>query len=145
MAWYDRGVDFTCQRCGHCCSGEPGFVFLSSEEIDTICAYLSLSREEFLAIYTRRVDMGDHYEVSLKERRDYSCILLSDEGCTVYPVKPEQCSTYPFWSYLFEDRALWDEEMKACPGINRGRHHSREEIREQLEKEKKHVKFTISK
>ncbi len=145
MAWYDRGVDFTCQRCGHCCSGEPGFVFLSSEEVDRLSEHLDMTRDEFLAAYTRKIDMGDHYLVSLRERRDYSCILLSDNGCSVYPVKPQQCTTYPFWGYLFSDRALWDEEMKACPGINRGEHHSAQEIREQLSLEKKHVNLRFEK
>ena len=24
--WYNDGLRFTCTRCGHCCTGEPGFV-----------------------------------------------------------------------------------------------------------------------
>lgn len=145
MAWYDKGVDFTCQRCGHCCSGEPGFVFLSDEEIDRLSTFLEMKREEFLEVYTRKIDMGDHYEISLRERANYSCILLSDRGCMVYSVKPQQCTTYPFWGYLFSDRALWNEEMKACPGINRGEHHSRREIDEILSLEAKHENKQILK
>ncbi|MCR5732040.1 MAG: YkgJ family cysteine cluster protein [Sphaerochaetaceae bacterium] len=145
MAWYDKGVDFTCQRCGHCCSGEPGFVFLSEEEIETLSEFLDMSKDEFLTVYTRKIDMGDHYEISLRERADYSCIFLSDSGCMVYSVKPQQCSTYPFWSYLFSDKALWNEEMKACPGINKGEHHNREEINKTLSLEKNHKNLKIPK
>lgn len=137
MAWYSSGLKFTCKLCGHCCSGEPGYVFLSKDEIEHISSYLGLAEEEFLNKYTRLIDRGTYYDISLKEREDYSCIFLSDKGCSIYPVKPLQCSTYPFWDYLLSDKALFYAEREACPGIGEGELHSEKEIREQLDKAKK--------
>lgn len=137
MAWYSSGLKFTCKLCGHCCSGEPGYVFLSKDEIEHISSYLGLAEEEFLNKYTRLIDRGTYYDISLKEREDYSCIFLSDKGCKIYPVKPLQCSTYPFWDYLLSDKALFYAEKEACPGIGEGELHSEKEIREQLDKAKK--------
>ena len=129
VAWYDNGVEFSCRMCGHCCSGEPGSVFLSDKSIDDISSFLGMDRQEFIQKYTRQVDMGTYRQISLKERDDYSCVFLGEKGCTIYPVRPLQCMTYPFWPYLFEDRALWEAEKSNCPGIGSGEHHDANEIR----------------
>lgn len=137
MAWYSCGLRFTCKRCGHCCSGEPGYVFLSKEEIENISSYLHISEDEFLDKYTRLIDRGTYYDYSLKERDDYSCIFLGDNGCSIYPVKPLQCSTYPFWDYLLSDKALFYAEKEVCPGVGEGELHSEKEIKELLNLAKK--------
>ena len=31
--WFSQGLRFTCSQCGNCCSGGPGFVWVSDEEI----------------------------------------------------------------------------------------------------------------
>ena len=133
MAWYSGGLKFSCRRCRHCCSGEPGYVFLSKEEIEGLAAFLGVSFDEFLEKYARPIDRGTYYDYSLKELEDYSCIFLGEEGCKVYPVRPLQCATYPFWDYLMSDRALWNAEKEACPGIGTGELHGEREIRECLE------------
>ncbi len=132
VAWYDKGVDFTCRMCGHCCSGEPGFVYLSEKSIQEISDHLGLDRDVFLEKYTRLVDMGTYWQISLKERDDYSCVFLTEKGCSIYPVRPLQCMTYPFWPHVFEDRALWEAEKDSCPGIGCGEHHDASSIRSLL-------------
>ncbi len=129
MAWYDRGVCFECQRCGHCCGGSPGYVFLSDEDLEAIPAYLGVGKDEFIASYCRKVDMGSYSQLSLVEKEDYDCVFLTDKGCSIYPVRPLQCSTYPFWPYVFSDRALWEAEGEECPGIGKGPVHAADEIR----------------
>ncbi len=131
MAWYDRGIRFSCKMCRHCCSGEPGSVFLSEESITAISSHLGIGRGEFLEKYTRLVDMGTYYQISLTEDGDYNCVFLTDEGCSIYPVRPLQCRTYPFWPYLLEDRAILEAEKASCPGIGEGELHSAGEIRQQ--------------
>ena len=131
VSWFCNGLKFECKRCLHCCSGEPGLVLLSEASLSALCSYLGLDREDFLDRYTRLVDMGTYYNISLKEREDYSCIFLTEDGCSVYPVRPLQCRTYPFWDYLLSDRALWEAEKSSCPGIGQGPLHSEEEIRSQ--------------
>lgn len=145
MAWFDKGLVFSCEGCGHCCSGEPGFVFLSAEEIEAISNFLSLSQDDFLSLYTRWIDRGDYYNLSLKEHANYDCVFLKDKRCEIYPVRPNQCRTYPFWPYLMEERALWEAEKEACPGIGHGEHHDAAEIREKLKERKKYRECKLKK
>jgi Fe-S-cluster containining protein len=35
-------LNFTCTQCGNCCSGEPGYVWVTKEEIRRIAEFLSL-------------------------------------------------------------------------------------------------------
>ncbi len=47
-----------------------------------------------------------------------NCIFLKDSKlCTIYPVRPVQCSTYPWWPELLTD-AAWHDEATRCEGIN---------------------------
>ena len=133
MAWYSKGVCFTCKGCAHCCSSEAGYVFLSAEDLKNIPSFLSISEKDFLERHTRRVDMGTYYQLSLLERNDLSCEFLGKDGrCRIYPVRPLQCRTYPFWPYLFSDRALLEAEKANCPGIGEGRLYSESEIRKMV-------------
>ena len=31
--WYADGLRFTCTMCGKCCTGEPGYVWTTDEEL----------------------------------------------------------------------------------------------------------------
>ena len=129
----DRELQFSCQRCLHCCSGEPGYVFLTRTDIEKVASYLGVTEEEFLAIYCRRIDYGTCYMFSLKERDNYDCIFLRSYGCSIYDVRPHQCSTYPFWKGLADDPSAWKKEMSNCPGIGKGRRYSAEEVEKLIE------------
>ena len=65
--------------------------------------------------------------LALKEQKNYDCILWNN-GCTAYEGRPIQCSTWPFWSWMIEDRKTWDEYAQECPGMNKGRLWTFEEI-----------------
>lgn len=49
-----------------------------------------------------------------------SCHFLKDGGCSIHPVKPTQCRTYPFWPSIVASRAMWKIEATFCPGIGKG-------------------------
>ena len=119
---------FECQRCLYCCSKEPGYVFLSKKEIDSLASLLAVGFEEFIEIYCRKVDYGLYYMISLKEKENYDCIFLSSKGCKVYDARPLQCRTYPFWKGIADNPDAWKSEMKSCPGIGRGRLFDRKEV-----------------
>lgn len=125
---YEQGLRFTCTQCAHCCKDEPGYVFLSEEEISAIAAHLSLSRLAFLQHYCRRVQMADIYMISLLERRNNDCVFLTEAGCRIYQARPLQCRSYPFWDSIVSSREYWDQEARDCPGMNQGELHSKEEI-----------------
>jgi Fe-S-cluster containining protein len=125
--WYAEGLRFTCSQCGNCCTGGPGYVWISEIEIERLAAHLKLTREKVIDEYCRKVEG----RWSLRERRTpqglYDCIFLrSPEGggrksCSIYPVRPLQCRTWPFWPELMSNRANWDRASKRCHGMNEGR------------------------
>jgi Fe-S-cluster containining protein len=121
--WYEAGLRFECRRCGHCCRGAPGFVWVTRAALDRIAAFLKVDPDELRTTSVRRVGS----RLSLLERPNGDCIFYAD-GCTVYPVRPEQCRTFPFWPEHLT-RSVWDHLGEVeCPGINRGRLWTRGEI-----------------
>ena len=131
--FYDNGLQFSCNRCSACCGQSPGFVYLSFSDLTNLCQYFKIDVKEFISVYCRWVQYYDNTEVlCLKEKTNYDCILWKEgAGCTAYGSRPIQCSTYPFWSWMIESKESWDNCEKDCPGINKGRLWSKEEIEKQ--------------
>lgn len=115
-----KGLSFQCQGCNYCCSVEPGFVFLSQDDLDRLSDHFSLSQEVFIEKYCRKVDIGIGYRISLLEKDNYDCIFLTKKGCSCYEARPLQCKTYPFWPSIVESKESWETEGQSCPGIGKG-------------------------
>ena len=130
--FYDDGLHFECQQCSHCCCDEPGFVYLSQEDLDRLTELTNLSPKDFVEKYCRFVPLYDGSEVlCLNEKENYDCIFQQKtNGCLVYKARPVQCSTYPFWSFIIKSEEAWNNESHECPGINKGPIHTKEEIEE---------------
>ena len=68
------------------------------------------------------------------------CIFLQKNGgkkiCRIYPVRPNQCRRWPFWSENLASANKWNEAAQKCNGINKGKLYSFEEI-EKIRKSKK--------
>lgn len=127
--WYADGLAFACTRCGHCCTGEPGTVLVSEEEIALLRERLELADEAFRALYTRTLPSG---RVVLRETSAYDCVFWKpDRGCTVYEDRPRQCRTWPFWRHNVASPEAWREAARGCPGIDRGPLHDASTIRAQ--------------
>jgi uncharacterized protein len=123
--WYaDTGLKFRCTACGQCCTGEPGHVWVRTDDIERLAAHKLMSVEEFSRRYVRRVD--DRF--SLKERSNGDCVMLEDGKCSVYASKPTQCSTFPFWDGILESKDTWAETAKKCPGMDKGDRYGEEDI-----------------
>lgn len=115
--WYRDGLSFQCTRCGNCCTGEPGFVWVNDTEIQKIAEYLGERVEEFILTHTRPSFRGR----SLREKANGDCVFWSREkGCTIYPVRPIQCRTWPFWESTLKSPKTWAETNQKCPGIGQG-------------------------
>ncbi len=130
--FYSDGLNFTCQMCSYCCANEPGYVFLSEKDIDNLATFLAVDRDIFIKNYTRYVDYGRYYLISLKERTNYDCEFLTKNGCSVYSARPVQCRTYPFWENILSSRSNWDNESIYCKGINKGHKVSKLDIEKAL-------------
>ena len=50
--WFSDGLRFKCTGCGKCCTGSPGYVFLSNQDLDNLSNHFHLTREEFTKKYT---------------------------------------------------------------------------------------------
>jgi Fe-S-cluster containining protein len=113
--WFSEGLKFKCTGCGKCCTGSPGYVFLSSTDLERLASHFSLSPEEFAANFTYRVDD----KISLIDQKDTSdCIFLKNNQCSVYDARPVQCRTFPWWIHFLREPEDWEEAGKRCEGIN---------------------------
>lgn len=121
--FFDEGLCFECQQCGACCTGAPGTIYVSGEEIDAIAQYLEITVAAALA------DFLYPYKNSFSIREDAAgnCFFYKG-GCTIYTVRPLQCRSFPFWFENVRTRANWQAMSRQCPGIGRGRRYTREEI-----------------
>ncbi|MHC5539190.1 YkgJ family cysteine cluster protein [Singulisphaera rosea] len=123
--WYRDGLAFECTRCGACCTGAPGFVWVDADEIARLAEFRGETLQRFSKAFVRRV--GDRY--SLIEKPGGDCIFWEKgKGCTVYAARPVQCQTWPFWSENIESPESWEDVEGACPGSGRGRVFTVEEI-----------------
>lgn len=122
--WYGDGLRFQCRQCGSCCTGAPGFVWVTERETKSLAAMLQMSLQEFTDKYLRRVGG----RVSLKERANGDCFLFQDKKCLVYQSRPRQCRTYPFWKECLSSEQHWDLYVRDCPGAGHGRLYEAEEI-----------------
>ena len=127
--WYREGLAFSCTRCGACCTGAPGYVWVSHEEIARLAQFRGDSIDEFSARFVRQV--GDRY--SLIERPGGDCVFWDRQaGCTVYAARPVQCQTWPFWPENVETEEDWAGVKQVCPGSGRGRLYTAQEIIESI-------------
>ena len=117
--FYAEGLQFECTGCSKCCRHDPGFVFLSPQDILRLMGATGLAFREFLVKFTRTVDLGTGLAISLLETPRFDCIFWN-AGCSVYSSRPLQCSTYPFWERIVESRETWMEEARDCPGMETG-------------------------
>lgn len=125
--WYQEGLRFKCTQCGQCCTGEPGYVWLSSADIERLSKHFNMSQEAFLKTYTRRV--GKRISL-LEDAKTYDCILLKNRRCSAYDARPIQCRRFPWWPSTIASKASWEDAKNFCEGIDHpeGKHFSKEEI-----------------
>ena len=127
--WFQNGLRFECTRCGACCTGAPGYVWVDDEEIRQLAAARGQKIDEFRAVFTRKARGG----VSLREKANGDCVFWeADRGCTVYPVRPAQCRTWPFWESNLESPEAWERTEAACPGSGQGQLIPVEEILQRM-------------
>ena len=116
--WYANGLRFECTQCGNCCRnhGDYNFVYLATADVHAIADYLGLEPNRFVSEYCQVEDGW----ITLRMDEPACQFLLEDNRCAIYPVRPKQCATWPFWKENLEKKA-WDGPVKdCCPGIGQG-------------------------
>jgi Fe-S-cluster containining protein len=129
--WYSGGLNFECTGCGNCCAGpEEGYIWISKPEIEFLAEHLGTTVEAVRQKYLKRY--GLRHSI-IEDGKTNDCIFLTGQcsggrGCAVYPVRPNQCRTWPFWDTNLSSPDAWNWAATRCPGINRGRRYPFEEI-----------------
>ena len=123
-----NGVRFRCTDCGACCTGAPGRVRVSEEELKVLSEHRKEPLNDLIASKTREND-GMRY---LQERENGDCVFFMDGRCSVHPVKPTQCRLYPFWFQNVRSEKTWRKTCEECPGIGEGELVSPDEIIQQV-------------
>lgn len=113
--WFADGLRFQCTGCGKCCTGSPGYVYLSVQDLDRLAAHFALTPQQFAQQYTRFID-GQY--ALLDRPGSYDCQFLKNNQCTVYEARPTQCRTFPWWIHHLREPNDWEEAAKRCEGIN---------------------------
>jgi uncharacterized protein len=113
--WYQEGLRFKCTECGKCCTGSPGYVWVSEDEMQAMADFLAIPLKEFVRRYIRRV--GQRYSL-VESKITYDCVFLKDKKCLVYGARPTQCRTYPWWPSNLRSKESWEETALTCEGID---------------------------
>jgi Fe-S-cluster containining protein len=116
--WYKDGLRFECTGCGACCTGEPGYVWISVEEMTAVAEFIDMSLAEFQYEYAYQ----EQGRWSLRELPGGDCIFFDREtnGCLIYELRPTQCRTWPFWSSNLRKESDWEATCDECPGAGQG-------------------------
>ncbi len=129
--WYAEGLRFECSQCGDCCTGAPGAVWVTDEELAAIAVELGKPVGEVRLLHTKL--MGGRW--SLRDYPNGDCVFLDPQSrrCGVYAARPMQCRTWPFWLSNLETRDSWERTCDRCPGSGVGTLHSLEVIQRQAD------------
>lgn len=125
--WYSEGMHFSCTQCGNCCTGPEGYVVFDARELGAMAEFKGMEPAEFLVRYARPFDGG--WSLTEVERDgQFDCVFLRPDpktgkrGCSIYPVRPSQCRTWPFWPDNLRSRKAFAAAAKRTPclGMTQG-------------------------
>jgi len=130
--FWEDGIRFECQGTGRCCvsRGTYGYVYLTIEDRRRMASHLGLSTLSFTRRYCTNTD--GHFHL-----KDFTgpCRFLKGKGCAIYEARPAQCRTWPFWPENMNART-WNTEVRTfCPGIGKGKIHTKSEIQKLLKQD----------
>jgi Fe-S-cluster containining protein len=136
--WYIAGLHFECVECGRCCSGpSEGYIWVTKPEIELIADFLKISMGQLRREYLKRLGLRT---TIIEQGSTKDCIFLRETNgrkrCMIYQVRPSQCRTWPFWPENLSSSNAWNKTAQKCPGINRGKLYSFEQIQKIKENKK---------
>lgn len=101
-------------------------MWATEEELAAIAEHTGKSIGEVKLLHTRLVGK----RVSLTEHANGDCTFFDPQTrrCNIYPVRPVQCRTWPFWTSNLESPDTWKALHPECPGVGNGDFVSLDEI-----------------
>ena len=136
VEWYADGLRFACTQCGNCCTGPPGYVWITDDDIARLAKHFGLDRATFLERYARKL-RGRWSLLEHKTEHGYDCHFLDRKSvpgkavCSLYKARPTQCRSWPFWPENLTSPDAWEKVKREtpCPGMGSGQVISVDEIR----------------
>lgn len=105
---------FKCTACGNCCKG-PGEVYFTAEEFENVVRFLQLNSDQKSKLENKLVQSRKNGY--LVHSAGTACYFLDrNNRCKVYPVRPLQCRTFPFWPSTFRSISSLEMVESECPG-----------------------------
>ncbi len=91
---------------------------MEPEEITAIAEFLDVPVGEIRLLHTRLA----RGKMSLREYANGDCTFFDpySRRCRIYPVRPKQCRTWPFWRSNLSSPEIWEQVCQICPGIGQG-------------------------
>lgn len=86
---------------------------VTPEDVQKIAAHLGLSEAGFRSRFLAPGGL-------LKQGLGNRCVFLAEgrqAGCTIYPVRPERCRTWPFWEENIGSEEALLAAAALCSGI----------------------------
>lgn len=101
-----------CTQCANCCI-ELETCF-QKKEIDQLTQRLNIDSKEFIKQSTKPYQFGDPNKFFLNSK---PCQFLKDKKCTIYELRPEECSSYPYLHKKYFNSRLMGviENCEICP------------------------------
>lgn len=114
---YPTQLSFGCSKCGLCCGDtalKVRHVLLLKSDVERIAKLTNSEVNTFAAETSNRIPFL--YEI--RKGSDKKCVLLKDNQCTVYDIRPLICRFYPF-ELSTNDVGIHNFRVtKECPGVN---------------------------
>ena len=138
-SWYttQSSLPFECTSCGKCCQTK-GSVWMSPQDVRQASDWLQMEESTFISRYASHTldptrtnqltttttattatstatttNSNTSPWVRLRNNSQEHCIFLTiDKKCQIYPVRPIQCKTYPFWTNVMSSKQSWNDEVR---------------------------------
>ncbi|MDP7235348.1 MAG: YkgJ family cysteine cluster protein, partial [Candidatus Latescibacteria bacterium] len=53
--FWHQGLKFQCHQCGNCCTGPPGYVWFTDDELHQMAAFAHITPDQFRDLYAHKV------------------------------------------------------------------------------------------
>ena len=99
--WYQDGLAFSCTRCGACCTGAPGYVWVSPEEIGRLAEFRGQTARR-----VRREVRAPGWAAVQPDRKTRRRLYFLGQGQAARSTLPGRCSV---------KRGRSGRKMSSCP------------------------------
>lgn len=105
---------FNCTLCGNCCYG-PGNVYFTERDLKNIKKFLMLENTKWKE-FLQKLNLQKKNELYIYQVKSQCIFLEQNHRCKIYPVRPLQCRSFPFWPSIFSSQNTISQLIESCPG-----------------------------